>query len=195
MLLVGLGNPGAKYVHTRHNIGAMALEATLQRFRFSPFKQAFKGLFTQGDIECQKVYLLFPQTFMNVSGEAVQAAARFYKIPPEDIYVLHDDLDLALGKVRIKKGGADGGHNGLKSITQMLGTPDYWRVRLGIGHPGHKDWVTSYVLGEFTKEEQAWVSVLCTLLADGIPLLQNDHARFVSDIALKLKITPEDKTE
>lgn len=191
MLLVGLGNPGAKYANTRHNIGVMALEAILQRFSLPNFKQAYKGLFSSGEVNGEKVYLLFPQTFMNLSGESVQAAASFYKIPPERIFVLHDELDLAPGKVRIKKGGGDGGHNGLKSITQMLGTPDYWRVRMGIGHPGDKDLVTSFVLGHFTKTEQAWVDELCKLLAERLPLLAANPERIVSDIALKLKVTEE----
>ncbi len=191
MLLVGLGNPGAKYANTRHNIGVMALEAILQRFSLPAFKPAYKGLFTSGEVDGQKVYLLFPQTFMNLSGESVQAAASFYKIPPERVFVFHDELDLAPGKVRIKKGGGAGGHNGLKSITQLLGTPDYWRIRMGIGHPGDKDLVTSFVLGHFTKTEQGWVDELCKLLAERVPLLPANPERIVSDIALKLKVTEE----
>lgn len=188
MLLVGLGNPGAKYANTRHNIGVMALETVLQRFSLPNFKQAHKGLFSSGEVDGQKVYLLFPQTYMNLSGESVQAAASFYKIPPERIFVLHDELELAPGKVRIKKGGGDGGHNGLRSITQMLGTPDYWRIRMGIGHPGSKELVTSFVLGEFTKDEYKWVEELCNLFAERLPLLAANPERIVSDLALKLKI-------
>ena len=191
MLLVGLGNPGAKYAHHRHNIGAMALEAILQRFSLPAYKQAYKGLFTSGEIGGEKVYLLFPQTFMNLSGEAVQAAASFYKIPPAQVYVFHDELDLAPGKVRIKKGGTDGGHNGLKSVTQHLGTADYWRVRLGIGHPGNKELVNPYVLSDFTKAERIWVAELCQLLAERVGLLPTNPARIVSDVALKLKLNEE----
>lgn len=193
MLLVGLGNPGAKYANNRHNIGAMALEAILQRFSFSHFKQAYKGLFSSGEVNGEKVYLLFPQTFMNLSGESVQAAASFYKIPPDRIYVFHDELDLAPGKVRIKKGGTDGGHNGLKSITQLLGTADYWRVRMGIGHPGNKEMVNPYVLGDFSKSEREWVPELCKLLAERVELLPTNPERIVSDIALKLKLNEEIK--
>jgi PTH1 family peptidyl-tRNA hydrolase len=153
-LFVGLGNPGSQYRHNRHNIGFMAADEIARRHKFSPWKNKFKGEVADGVIGGEKVLLLKPLTFMNDSGESVQAASAFHKIAPEKIVVFYDELDLAPGKIRVKKGGGAGGHNGIRSIDAHM-PPDYWRVRLGIGHPGDKNLVTPYVLGDFFKEEVA----------------------------------------
>jgi PTH1 family peptidyl-tRNA hydrolase len=152
-LFVGLGNPGQKYRNNRHNIGFMAVDEICHRHNFSGWSKKFHGEISDGTLDGEKVLLLKPATFMNLSGQAVQAAATFYKIPPADIVVFHDELDIAPGKVRTKIGGGAGGHNGLRSIDEHLG-PEYWRVRMGIGHPGDKDLVSPYVLNDFFKEEQ-----------------------------------------
>ncbi len=152
-LIVGLGNPGPDYAATRHNIGFMALDALAGPARFT---SKFHGEICQPTIEGEKLLLLKPMTFMNLSGKAVQAAMAFYKIPLDHLIVLHDELDLPLGKIRIKKGGGANGHNGLKDIDRLVG-PDYWRIRLGIGHPGMKEQVHGHVLGRFSAEEVAEV--------------------------------------
>ena len=151
LLWVGLGNPEPAQARHRHNIGFMALDAIARRHGFSPWRQRFKGLVAEGSIAGTKVLALKPLTYMNGSGEAVQPAGAFHKIPPEAICAFHDELDLAPGKVRVKRGGGAAGHNGLRDMQRALGTPDFWRVRLGIGHPGHKDRVTGHVLGNFAK--------------------------------------------
>ncbi|AVX03797.1 aminoacyl-tRNA hydrolase [Maritalea myrionectae] len=159
-LIVGLGNPGSKYAKNRHNVGFMAVEEIANHHNFPPFKKKFNGLFTESVIEGQKVGLLLPQTFMNKSGDSVIAAMSFYKLSPDDIFVLYDELDLAPGKVRVKKGGGNGGHNGIRSIESHLGK-EFNRVRIGIGHPGHKDRVHAYVLGDFAKaDHQEWLDDL-----------------------------------
>ena len=156
MLVVGLGNPGSQYAGNRHNIGFMAAQEFLRRhFPSTTWAERFKGKYASGAVNGQKIHLLLPMTFMNNSGEAVQAAAAYYKIPPEDIWVIHDELDLSLGDVRTKIGGGHAGHNGLKNIIQHLGTRDFHRMRCGIGHPGNKDLVSPYVLSDFRPEEQA----------------------------------------
>lgn len=149
----GLGNPGAKYAGHRHNIGFLVLDGIQEDHGFSPWKSQFKGLVSSGHIDGRKILLLKPSTFMNESGQAVQAALSFYKLSLSDLTVLHDELDLAPGKVRVKTGGGLAGHNGLKSINKLCGGPDFHRIRLGIGHPGHKDRVASYVLSDFDKSE------------------------------------------
>ena len=156
-LFVGLGNPGSEYARHRHNIGFMAMDAIADAHGFSNWKEKSKGLIAEGRLGTNKVILLKPQTYMNCSGESVQPLAAFYKIPPEDIFVFHDELDLAPSVLKVKKGGGSAGHNGLKSITQRLGTPDYYRVRMGIGHPGSKARVNGYVLGNFKDEEHDWL--------------------------------------
>lgn len=153
-LFAGLGNPGDQYKNNRHNIGFMVVDSIAQAHDFPPFKTKYQGLLSEGKIDGSKIILLKPQTYMNNSGQSVAAAAKFYKIPPERILVFHDELDLEPGKIRIKCGGGNAGHNGLKSIQAHLGTPDFWRVRMGIGHPGDKDRVHSYVLGDFAKAER-----------------------------------------
>ncbi len=158
-LIVGLGNPGNKYKNNRHNIGFNIVDTILKDNNFSDFKEKFQSLYSEGRIANEKVILLKPQTYMNESGRAVQLAAKFYKIDPSNIYVFHDELDLAPGKMRTKTGGGHAGHNGLRSIQSCLGTPDFHRVRCGIGHPGHKDRVHSYVLSDFSKAEQeSWLN-------------------------------------
>ncbi|MDE2240443.1 MAG: aminoacyl-tRNA hydrolase [Rhodospirillales bacterium] len=171
LLWVGLGNPEPGMARQRHNIGFMAVEAIAARHGFSPWKARFKGLTAEGRVGAQRVLLLKPMTYMNLSGEAVQEAASFYKILPADITLFHDELDLAPGKVRVKKGGGNAGHNGLRSTDRHLSTPDYWRVRLGIGHPGDKARVTGHVLGDFAKADQEWLRTLLDTVADEAPLL------------------------
>ncbi|HEY1299758.1 MAG TPA: aminoacyl-tRNA hydrolase, partial [Stellaceae bacterium] len=151
-LLVGLGNPGARYARNRHNIGFLALDAIARRYRLPDFRNRFKGELTEGPIGGDKRLLLKPQTFMNDSGDSVLAAASFYKIPPAEIVVIHDEIDLQPGKLRVKRGGGNAGHNGLRSIDARLG-PDYWRVRIGVGHPGVKELVQPYVLQNFPADE------------------------------------------
>jgi len=190
-LLVGLGNPGNQYAGNRHNIGFMAIDAVARAHNAGPWKTKHSALLSEASIDGEKVMLLKPQTFMNRSGDSVQQAAQFYKIAPADIIVLYDELDLAPGKVRVKVGGGNGGHNGLRSIDPQIGL-DYKRVRLGIGHPG-KEFVTPHVLGDFAKADQSWL----TPLLDGIGkhvalLLKGDDAGFMNKLALALK--PADDT-
>lgn len=160
-LVVGLGNPGSKYERNRHNVGFMAVDAiSNDPASFPPFKAKFQGKLSEGRIGSTKILLLKPETYMNNSGQSVAAAANFYKIEADHIIVLHDELDLKPGEVRVKKGGGNAGHNGLKSMQAHLGTPDFWRMRIGIGHPGEKDMVSNYVLSDFAKADQTWLDVL-----------------------------------
>ncbi len=170
LLLVGLGNPGAEYAKNRHNIGFMALDAIAERFSFSPFRKKFQGQIAEGAIAGEKVLALKPETFMNDSGRCVAAAATFYKIPAADIIILHDEIDLECAKVRVKRGGGHAGHNGLRSIHAHIG-PDYGRVRLGVGHPGDKDKVTSHVLKDFAKGDTAWLEKVLNALSEHTGLL------------------------
>ncbi|MFG1360412.1 aminoacyl-tRNA hydrolase [Xanthobacter pseudotagetidis] len=169
-LLAGLGNPGPKYAGNRHNVGFMALDAICRRHRLAPLRRRFQSLAAEGEIAGEKVIALFPETYMNESGRAVSEAMRFYKIPLDRVFVFHDELDLPPAKVRLKKGGGNAGHNGLRSITAQCGN-DYWRVRLGIGHPGDKQMVMPYVLGDFAKSEKGWVDAVCDACADFADLL------------------------
>ncbi|HRC26736.1 MAG TPA: aminoacyl-tRNA hydrolase [Alphaproteobacteria bacterium] len=183
-MFVGLGNPGADYARNRHNIGFMAVEAFGVRWSFPEWRSKFHGLVSEGTVGGQKILLLKPQTFMNLSGESVAAAARFYKIHADRIVVFHDELDLPPGKLRVKRGGGNAGHNGLKSIDAHLGTPDYVRVRLGIGHPGDRDRVHDYVLGDFSKADAAWVAPLLEVVAEHAPLLMGGQTTdFTSRVA------------
>jgi PTH1 family peptidyl-tRNA hydrolase len=168
-LLVGLGNPGSRYAKNRHNIGFMAVDDIIRRHDFSGWSAKFQGEFSSGMIGGQKVLALKPLTFMNLSGQSVAATADFYKIGTDKIIVFHDELDLLPGKMRVKKGGGSGGHNGIKSIDQHLG-PDYWRVRMGIGHPGHPDLVSAYVLNDFAKDD-FWLEGFVTACAKNTALL------------------------
>jgi peptidyl-tRNA hydrolase, PTH1 family len=184
-LFVGLGNPGAKYAGNRHNIGFMALDRIASDHGFGPWQVKFKGLISEGRLGTEKVLLLKPQTFMNLSGESVQAAMAFYKIAIGDITVFHDELDLAPGKCRVKTGGGHAGHNGLRSIHAHLGEA-YHRVRLGIGHPGHKDAVAAYVLNDFAKVEQDWLDDLLRGISEGASFLAaGDGGRFQNAVALR----------
>ena len=171
LLWVGLGNPEPGMARNRHNIGFMALDVIAARHGFSPWRNRFKGLIAEGTIAGEKILALKPMTYMNASGEAVQPAAAFYKLPIEAIAVFHDELDLAPGKMRLKKGGGAAGHNGLRSMDRQLGASDYWRVRLGIGHPGSKERVLPYVLGDFAKDETTWLIPFLDAIADASPLL------------------------
>lgn len=185
-LFVGLGNPGAKYAGNRHNIGYMAVERIAADHGFGPWKRAFRGLASEGRLGSEKVVLLKPETFMNLSGEAVQAAMAFYKVSPADVVVFHDELDLAPGKLRVKQGGGHAGHNGLRSIHGHVGEA-YGRVRMGIGHPGHKDAVASYVLHDFAKADRDWLDDVLRGLSDGAAALaEGDAVRFMNAVSLRV---------
>jgi len=171
LLWVGLGNPEAGMARNRHNIGFMAMDVLARRHGFSPWRARFKGMAAEGVVGGAKILALRPMTYMNASGEAVQAAAGFYKIPVGDITVFHDELDLAPGKIRVKRGGGAAGHNGLRSMDQCLGSPEYWRVRLGIGHPGHKERVLGHVLGDFAKMDMEWLLPMLDAVAENAAYL------------------------
>lgn len=182
-LFVGLGNPGAKYERNRHNIGFMALDRIAEDHGFGPWRSKFQGMISEGTLGGTRVLLLKPMTFMNLSGQSVGEALRFYKLTPADVTVFHDELDLAPGKLRCKTGGGHAGHNGLRSIHQHLGEA-YARVRLGIGHPGHKDRVAGYVLQDFAKSENDWLEDLLRGIAKGAPwLAQGKPDRFQNTVA------------
>jgi PTH1 family peptidyl-tRNA hydrolase len=185
LLWVGLGNPEPNMARQRHNIGFMAIERIAQRHGFSPWRKRFHGLIAEGAIAGEKIVALKPLTYMNGSGESVQPAAAFFKIPVEGITAFHDELDLVAGKLRVKKGGGAAGHNGLRSMDRMLGSPDYWRVRLGIGHPGAKDRVLGWVLGDFPKADQPWLDATLDAVADAAPMLATGKAEdFMTRVAL-----------
>jgi PTH1 family peptidyl-tRNA hydrolase len=169
-LFVGLGNPGGKYANNRHNIGFMAVDEIARRHGFGPWRRRFHGETSDGTLDGEKVVLLKPATYMNESGNAVQEAAKFFKLSAGDITVFQDELELPPGKVRVKIGGGIAGHNGLRSISAHIGN-DYRRVRLGIGHPGVKELVHSHVLSDFAKSDRAWVEALCEAVADAAALL------------------------
>ncbi|MEJ6397112.1 aminoacyl-tRNA hydrolase [Yoonia sp. 208BN28-4] len=184
-LIVGLGNPGAKYAQNRHNIGFMALDRIAEDHGFTPWRSKFQGQVSEGRFGSDKVILLKPGTFMNLSGQAVGEAMRFHKLDPADVIVFHDELDLAPGKLRVKTGGGHAGHNGLRSIHGHIG-PEYDRVRLGIGHPGHKDKVPSYVLHDFAKADQDWLDDELRGISDGIAqLIAGDSGKFLNAVALR----------
>lgn len=186
-ILVGLGNPGAQYALHRHNIGFMAVDAMAARWNIAPFRPRFQGLAAEGRVGTEKLLLLKPVTFMNESGRSVAEAVRFFKLDAAAaLTVFYDELDLAPFKLRIKQGGGAAGHNGIRSIDAHLG-PDWRRVRIGIGHPGHKDRVTPHVLGNFAKAELAPLGDLLGVMADELPtLLAGDEPRYLSDVALRL---------
>lgn len=185
LLFVGLGNPGADYARNRHNIGFMAADAIVRRHGFSPWRAKFQGEVCEGVIGSEKIVALKPMTYMNESGRSVAAACQFYKIEPKDVVVFHDELDLDPGRIRVKIGGGHAGHNGLRSIGAHIG-PDYRRVRLGIGHPGAKERVTGWVLGDFAKVDRDWLEPLLDDVADAAPLLvERDDTGFMNRIAGK----------
>ena len=187
LLLVGLGNPGPRHAANRHNIGFMAADALARAHKAPAWRRRFQGEVTEGLIGPARALILKPQTYMNESGRAVAEAARFHKIALGDIVVFHDELDLAPAKVRVKTGGGDAGHNGLRSITSHLGA-GYRRVRLGIGHPGDKAMVHAYVLNDFGRDERPWVEDVCTAIADfAEPLVASDDAGFQNQVHLRLE--------
>lgn len=186
-LWVGLGNPGALYAMHRHNVGFMAVDAIAEVHGFDPPRQRFQGWVQEGRIGSEKLILLKPATFMNDSGQAVGEAMRFYKLTPGDVTVFHDELDLEPFRVKVKTGGGTAGHNGLRSTDQHIG-PDFRRVRIGIGHPGHKDRVTKYVLGNYAKAEIERLSDMLGAIAAEAPwLAAGDDVRFMSDVAMRLQ--------
>ncbi|WP_426267940.1 aminoacyl-tRNA hydrolase [Sphingomonas sp. LHG3443-2] len=183
----GLGNPGAQYALHRHNVGFMAVDTLAEVHGFSPWQKKFRGLIAEGRIGGQKVLLLKPQTFMNDSGDSVQQALHFFKLEVDALTVMHDELDLAPMKVKVRVGGGLAGHNGLRSINAALG-PDFRRVRIGIGHPGHKDRVTGHVLGNYAKSEMEPLSdLLAAIAAEADWLAKGEDARFMSDVAMRLQ--------
>lgn len=188
---VGLGNPGPRYALHRHNVGFMAVDVIADMHGFGPIQTKFQGWVQEGRIGSQKVLLLKPATFMNESGRAVGEALRFYKLGTDALTVFHDELDLAPFKIKVKQGGGHAGHNGLRSIDQHcanLGAPDYRRIRLGIGHPGHKDRVTGHVLGNYAKDEQDdLAAMLGAIGAEAEWLAKGDDVRFMNDVALRMQ--------
>jgi PTH1 family peptidyl-tRNA hydrolase len=193
LLIAGLGNPGSQYARNRHNAGFIVLDELHAHYKFGPWKVKFDGLLSEGSLGGRKTYLLKPQTFMNLSGGSVGPALRFFKLPLEALVVVHDEIDLAAGKLKVKTGGGDAGQNGLRSITGTLG-PDYRRVRLGIGHPGDKARVTGHVLQNFSKDDIAWLQPLVMAMVEAAPLLaKDDDAGFMSKVALLLKPPPKPK--
>ena len=191
LLWAGLGNPEPGMARNRHNIGFMALDVIAIRHGFTPWRRRFKSVTAEGSIGGEKILALKPLTYMNASGEAVQAAAAFYKLPPDAITAFHDELDLAPGKLRVKFGGGTAGHNGLRSLDRQLGTAEFWRVRMGIGHPGSKDRVMPYVLGDFSKDEVVWLIPFLDAIADAAPLLAAGKAPdFMTKVALLTQPPP-----
>lgn len=186
-LWVGLGNPGAQYALHRHNVGFMAIDAIAEVHSFGPPQKKFSGILHEGRIGGAKILLLKPATFMNESGRSVGEALRFYKLGPDALTVFHDELDLAPFKVKVKQGGGTAGHNGLRSIDRHIG-PDFRRIRIGIGHPGHKDRVTGYVLGNYAKTEiDPLADMLGAIAAEAGWLTKGDDTRFMNDVALRLQ--------
>ncbi|WP_420962600.1 aminoacyl-tRNA hydrolase [Brucella sp. IR073] len=186
LLIAGLGNPGPRYAKNRHNIGFMAADEIHRRFSFSPWQKKFQAEIADGIIGGEKAILIKPQTFMNLSGQSVGEAMRFYKLSPADLIVIYDELDLPPAKLRVKTGGGSGGHNGIKSIDAHCGK-EYRRVRLGIGHPGAKELVHNYVLGDFAKADSEWLDPLLGALADNADLLvKGDDNGFMSRITLAM---------
>ena len=182
-LIVGLGNPGQQYARHRHNVGFLALDHIADRLRLGSWRKRFQGETGEGEIAGQRCILLKPQTFMNESGRSVGEAARFLKIEPEDVIVLHDELDLVPGKLKVKTGGGNAGHNGLRSTTQHIGN-EYVRLRIGIGHPGHKDLVHGYVLHDFARIDFDWLDPVLAAIAEALPhLVLGDQGRFMTEVA------------
>jgi PTH1 family peptidyl-tRNA hydrolase len=191
LIFAGLGNPGAEYAGNRHNIGFMAVDAIQRRHSFSPWSKKFKALISEGEIGGERVLLMKPQTFMNLSGEAVGEAMRFYKLEPKDILAIYDELDLIQGKARIKTGGGHGGHNGIKSLDAHCGR-EYRRLRLGIGHPGSKEKVHNHVLGDFAKADRVWLEPLLDALADNAGMLvKSEDSQFLNKLTLATGGKPE----
>jgi PTH1 family peptidyl-tRNA hydrolase len=191
-IIVGLGNPGKEYQNHRHNIGFMVIDEIAREFSFPAFRTKFEGEIAEGRIGEEKAVLVKPMTFMNLSGQCVQKVARFYKVTRNRIIVIHDELDLAPGKMRVKKGGGAAGHNGLKSLDQHLNGQDYWRVRMGIGHPGDRERVTGHVLGDFSKAEQKWLPDWICACSRNVPfLLSGRHEDYMTKVAVEFSIPKE----
>jgi len=187
LVFAGLGNPGGEHRDNRHNVGFMAADAIARRHSFSPWSRKFQGVVAEGRLGEEKVLLIKPQTYMNLSGQAVGEALRFFKLGPEALIVFYDELDLAPGKVRVKTGGGAGGHNGIRSIDGHVGQA-YRRVRIGIGHPGDKARVTGHVLGDFAKSDAEWLNPLLDAIADNAPALAaGDDASFMNRVALAMQ--------
>jgi len=187
LLIAGLGNPGSQYARNRHNAGFIVVDMLHAEYGFGPWKAKFEGLLSEGSLGGRKTYLLKPQTYMNLSGDSVGPALRFFKLPLDALVVVHDEIDLAAGKLKVKTGGGDAGQNGLRSITATLG-PDYRRVRLGIGHPGEKAKVSGHVLQNFSKDDIDWLKPLVEAMVQAAPLLaKDDDAGFMSKVAVLLK--------
>ncbi|KQZ14259.1 peptidyl-tRNA hydrolase [Mesorhizobium sp. Root554] len=187
LLFAGLGNPGTKYAGNRHNVGFMAADAIARRHSFSPWSRKFQAEIAEGKIGGERVLLIKPQTFMNLSGQSVGEALRFYKLDASAVTVFYDEIDLVAGKVRVKVGGGSGGHNGIRSLDQHIGNA-YRRVRIGVGHPGIKEMVHGHVLGDFSKADREWLDVLLDSIADSADLLaKGDDGAFMNRITLALR--------
>lgn len=185
-LFVGLGNPGPKYARHRHNVGYMAVERIAEDHGFGPWRSKFQGVISEGRLGSGKVLLLKPETFMNLSGQSVGEAMRFYKLAPEDATVFHDEIDLAPGKLRVKQGGGHAGHNGLRSLHSHIGDA-YRRVRIGVGHPGRKEAVPGYVLHDFARADEAWLDDLLRGVSDGAEALAaGDAGKFMNAVSLRV---------
>ena len=192
LLLGGLGNPGDQYYDNRHNVGFMAVDEIVRRHRFPAWRRKFKSEISEGMLGIAKAMVMKPQTFMNRSGEAVAEAVNFYKLKPADVVVLHDELDLPPGRLRMKVGGGHAGHNGLRDIERHIG-PDFRRVRIGIGHPGDKSRVTGYVLSDFAKTDDVWLDPLIEAIADAAPhLATGQDEKFMTRVALLTQDTQKD---
>jgi PTH1 family peptidyl-tRNA hydrolase len=200
LLIAGLGNPGAEYARNRHNAGFMALDTIHASYKFSPWRSRFHGQISEGEFGGRKTYLLKPTTFMNESGRAVGEAAHFFKLPLSAVIVIHDEIALEAGKLKLKTGGGDAGNNGARSITAAIG-PDYRRVRIGIGHPGEKHRVSGHVLGNFSRDDETWLVPMLSAIAEAAPFLAHDDDNgFMNKVTLILhppvhKPKPEPKKE
>jgi PTH1 family peptidyl-tRNA hydrolase len=187
LLIAGLGNPGAEYARNRHNAGFMAVDTIHGSYEFGPWRSRFSGMISEGTLGKRKTYLLKPMTFMNESGQSVGPAVRFFKLPLSAVIVMHDEIDLAAAKLKVKTGGGDAGNNGARSVTSALG-PDYRRVRIGIGHPGEKHRVHGHVLGNFSKFDEEWLVPMLSAIAEAAPLLaKDDDTGFMNKVALLTK--------
>jgi PTH1 family peptidyl-tRNA hydrolase len=187
LLIAGLGNPGAEYARNRHNAGFMAVDTIHESYKFGPWRSRFQGAISEGALDGRKTWLLKPMTYMNDSGQSVGPALRFFKLPLSALVIMHDEIDLAAAKLKVKTGGGDAGNNGARSITAALG-PDYRRVRIGIGHPGEKHRVHGHVLGNFSKTDEDWLVPMLTAIADAAPMLaKDDDVGFMNRVALLTK--------
>ena len=199
LLIAGLGNPGSAYARNRHNVGFMVADVIHESYEFGPWRKRFEGAISEGMLARRKTYLLKPATYMNESGRSVGAAMRFFKLDLDSLVVVHDEIDLAAGKLKVKAGGGDAGHNGLRSITATLG-PTYRRVRIGVGHPGDKERVHGHVLQNFSADDEEWLVPLLSAIAEAAPhLARDDDAGFMNKVAVTLnppvKKPPPEKKE